>query len=127
MAEVSLKPKPKESDIAWFSFYLQEHKTHSFGQKNHANHSFYDSFSGHHYTYEPLKCERYLGGETWCHEAFSTSHERKCHRETCIWVCSEPGCGKTGETRKREIDKHTRKHGSDQKKKMSLSLLENAS
>ena len=33
MAEVSLKPKPKESDIAWFSFYLQEHKTHSFGQK----------------------------------------------------------------------------------------------
>ena len=29
MVEVSLKPKPKMSDIAWFSFYLQEHKTHN--------------------------------------------------------------------------------------------------
>ena len=29
MAEVRLKPNPKESDIAWFSFDLQEHKTHN--------------------------------------------------------------------------------------------------
>ena len=80
--------------------------------------------SGHHYTYEPLKCERYLGHETWCPEEFNTSYERKSHREKCAWVCCEPGCGKTGETRKQNIDKHTRKHASEKAKRLRHSQLE---
>ena len=81
-------------------------------------------FSGHHYTYEPLKCERYLGHDTWCPEEFNTSYERKSHREKCAWVCGEPGCGKTGETRKRDIDKHTRKHDSEKAKRLRHSQFE---
>ena len=54
----------------------------------------------------------------------NTSYERKSHREKCAWVCCEPGCGKTGETRKREIDSHNRKHDSDKAKRLRFSQLE---
>ena len=78
-------------------------------------------FPGHHYTYEPLKCDRYLGNDTWCQDEFTSAYEREIHRDKCFWACSETGCDKKGETRKRAIDKHLRKHASDKQKRLRLS------
>ena len=83
-------------------------------------------FPGHHFSYEPQPCKRYLGGDNWCQEEFDSAYELKIHRKTCFWVCRKAGCDKKGETRKREIEKHERKHAADEQKlgRLSQFMLE---
>ena len=82
---------------------------------------------GHHFSYEPLKCDRYLGKGIVCREEFVSSYERQKHRESCFWACEEVGCEEQkGQTRKRDIDKHIRKHAVQKEKILNRSqfLLE---
>ena len=87
----------------------------------------YSDTLGPHFTYEPLTCDRYLGDEFWCKEEFTSKFELKQHQDKCFWVCDKSGCPKAVGvmtwTKKREIDKHKRKHEADQKKIMKISLI----
>ena len=55
------------------------------------------------------------------YQVAASAYELKIHRKTCFWACPEVGCQKKGETRKRQIDKHERKHEADKQKLARLS------
>ena len=78
---------------------------------------------GNHFTYEPLVCGRYLGSEKFCNQEFTSSHELKLHRAGCFWACDVSGCEIKGATRKKDIDRHARKHAAEKEKHNRFSHL----
>ena len=78
---------------------------------------------GNHFTYEPLVCGRYLGSEKFCNQEFTSSHELKLHRAGCFWACDVSGCEIKGATRKKDIDRHARKHAAEKEKHNRFSQL----
>ena len=75
------------------------------------------------WTYEPLVCGRYLGSEKFCKQEFISSHELKLHRAGCFWACDVSGCEIKGATRKKDIDRHARKHAAEKEKHNRFSQL----
>ena len=80
-------------------------------------------YIGHHFTYEPLVCGRYLRSEKFCKQEFTSSHELKLHRAGCFWACDVSGCEIKGATRKKDIDRHARKHAAEKEKHNGFSQL----
>ena len=61
--------------------------------------------------------------EKFCKQEFTSSHELKLHRAGCFWACDVSGCEIKGATRKKDIDRHARKHAAEKEKHNRFSQL----
>ena len=57
------------------------------------------------------------------YDSFISSHELKLHRAGCFWACDVSGCEIKGATRKKDIDRHARKHAAEKEKHNGFSQL----
>ena len=63
------------------------------------------------------------GSKKFCKQEFTSSHELKLHRAGCFWACDVSGCEIKGATRKKDIDRHARKHAAEKEKHNRFSQL----